>query len=196
MGPAILTQTDFVRALCAAAMAVGLAGCAQQSRETFDLSGAPAAASHNLRKTTATLVVHEPTAVAPVASDRVVVRDQSGAVAVLPGVQWSERLPGLLQKRLLVALERAGASATLGVGVGVALHSDVRRFEIDVARDLAVVEIAARLTDERSGRERKARVFLAESPAPEHTGAAGVTALETAAADAARQIADWARAGL
>lgn len=196
MGPSILTRERIARAICAGAFAFVLSGCAQAQRETFDLSGAPASASHTLRKTAATLVVREPSAVAPVASDRVVVRDQAGAVAVLPGVQWSERLPGLLQKRLLVALERAGVSATLGIGMDAALQSDVRRFEIDVARDLAVVEIAARLMDERSGRERAARVFLAESPAPEHTGAAGVKALEAAAADAARQIAAWARAGL
>lgn len=178
-----------------ACAALTLAGCAEPPRQTFDLAGPVSGARAAPRGSGAALVVREPAAVAPTSTERVVVREADGSVAVLPGVQWSERLPRLFQNRLIGALQGAGVSAAqFSVGATVALATDVRRFEIDVARDVAVVEIAARLVDDRSGATRAAQLFEAESPAPGHTGAPAVHALGEAAAKAAARIAAWARA--
>jgi cholesterol transport system auxiliary component len=180
------------RALSFAALAFFVASCAQPARETFDLASLPSARGGAAGGPA--LSVREPTAVAPTSTDRVVVRDQYGSVSVLPGVQWSERLPGLLQDRMVGALQRAGLSAArISVGATRALTTEVRRFEIDVARNVAVVEIAARIVDESSGSARAAQTFIAEVPAPEHTGSPAVHALAEAAAQALSRLAGWAR---
>lgn len=177
--------------------ALALVGCGQAPRETFDLSGPVGRLSTHApaRKTRATLSVLEPSAVAPTDTNRIVMRTSEQGVAVLADSQWSDRLTRLMQQRLLTVMQRAGVSAVApGVVADVALHSDIRRFEIDVARGQAVVEIAAQLIDDRSGRMRGARVFIAESPVPDTAPATAARVLEAAADDAARQVAVWARA--
>jgi cholesterol transport system auxiliary component len=174
-----------------------LASCAQPARETFDLAGPLGAARIAPSRPGPPLAVLEPAAATPTSSDRVVVRDADGGVAVLPGVQWSERLPRLFQDRLIESLQRAGVSASrFNAAAASSLAIDIRRFEIDIARSVAVVEIAARIVNESSGVARAAKVFLAETPAPERIGAPAVHALSSASAEAAARIAAWTRAQL
>ncbi|PPD43446.1 MAG: ABC transporter protein [Methylocystis sp.] len=174
------------------AAALSLSSCAQPSRETFDLASLPA--PHAATAGGAPLSVREPAAVAPTSTDRVVVRAADGSVSILPGVQWSERLPRLIQNRMIGVLQRAGVSAgKVTAGANRALATDIRRFEIDVARNVAVVEIEARILDEASGTTRAAQRFAAEVPAPEHTGAPAVYALTQAAREALSRLAAWTR---
>lgn len=188
------TRRLAARFLCCAAAALLLHGCARPARETFDLIGLPRA--HAAAGGPA-LSVREPSAVAPTSTDRVVVREPDASVSVLPGVQWSERLPDLLQNRMIGALQRAGVSAArISPGANRTLTTDVRRFEIDVARNVAVVEIAAQILDDATGKARAAQTFAAETPAPEHTGAPAVHALADAAAQALTRMAAWARSRL
>lgn len=177
-------------------LAFFLAGCAQAPRETFDLSSEPVALRSVGLRSGSVVFVAQPVASFPTASDRVVVRAENDSIAVLPGVQWSAPLPGLLQARLVEAMQRSGLSASENIGGPTRLQTDLRRFEIDIGRNLAVVEIAAQLVDDRSGRVRAARLFVAEAPAPDHTGAPAVRALSEAAAQAAARLAQWARAQL
>lgn len=176
------------------ALALPVAGCAQATRATFDLSGETGVPRSAALRSGAAVFVSEPVASAPTGSDRVVVRAEDDSVAVLPGVQWSERLPRLFQKRLVEAMQQSGLSATSNIGARTRLQTDIRRFEIDVARNLAVVEIAAQLFDEQSGKARAARVFVVETAAPEHTGVPAVRALSEAAAGVAARAAAWTRA--
>jgi len=178
-----------------ALMAVALAGCAQGPRQAFDLVGA-AGPMRIARAGGAALGVREPAATPPTSGDRVVVRAVDGSVAILPEVQWTARLPRLLQDRLVESLQRVGVSAS-AVSIGsLELATDVRRFEIDVARNVAVVDIAVRLVDVSTGQARAAQAFQAEVPAPEHTGAPAVMALTQAADEALSRIAAWARGRL
>ncbi len=170
-----------------------LSSCARVSRETFDLASIPAARAATVGG--AALTVREPTAVAPTSTDRVVVRDADGSVSVLSDAQWSERLPGLIQNRMIGVLQRAGVSAgKFDVDAKRALATDIRHFEINVARDVAVVEIEARILDEANGTTRATQSFTAEIPAQGHTGATAVYALTEAAKQALARLAAWARA--
>lgn len=181
-----------MRAFLASAVVLPLADCAQPARETFDLASLPIA--HAAFTAGAAMSVREPTAVAPTSSDRVVVRDADGSVSVLPGAQWSERLPSLIQNRMIGMLQRAGVSAgRIVVGANRALATDIRRFEIDVARNVAVVEIEARIVDEGTGATRAGQIFTSETPALVHTGAPAVYALTEAAKEALARLAHWAR---
>lgn len=175
-----------------AGLAFLVAGCVHAPRETFDLAVAPAPLS--VATAGPVLAVREPTATPPTSSPRVVVRAPDGSVALLPDAQWSEPLPRLLRARLIEALQRRGVAASwIGFGSNRALATDVRRFEIDAARNVAVVEIAAYIVDEGSGATRAGRSFSAEAPTPETIGPDAVRALSKAAAQALAQMADWVR---
>lgn len=180
------------RACVCAAFALGVAGCAQPPGQVFDLAGASAVPRVAARSEGA-LSVREPLAVAPTSTSRIVVREADGGVSVLPDVEWSESLPRLLRERMIESLQAAGVGAARIGGSGRALATDIRRFEIDVARNVAAVEIYVRIIDESSGATRVARNVKVEAPAPEHTGAAAARALTEAAAQALARVADWAR---
>jgi cholesterol transport system auxiliary component len=187
-------RQKMARAIRFALVGLSLQACGQTPRQNFDLARPLAVTKVSLAGGPA-LSVRPPSAVAPTSGDRIVVREPGGNVSVLPDVQWSERLPALLQDRLVEALQKKGLSAArISTGATVALATDIRRFEIDVARSCAVVEIAARLVSESTGVTRAAQTFLVETPAPEHTGAPAVQALAEGAAEAMGRIAAWARA--
>jgi cholesterol transport system auxiliary component len=190
------TRRKAARTAAIALLALLVTACAQAPRETFDLTGEMSALRGVALRVGHPIFVPEPGAVAPTSSDRIVVRAADDSVAVLPGVQWSERLPHLFQRRLIEALQQCGLSASSGMGAQTRLQTDVRRFEIDIARDLAVIEVSVELVAESSGRARAARIFVEEAPAPEHTGSQAVRALSEAAAQVALRIGQWTRARL
>jgi cholesterol transport system auxiliary component len=71
------------------------------------------------------------------------------------------------------------------------LVSNVRRFEISVADQSAVVEIAAKIVRERTGRIMSARVFRALVSAPATRGGGAVAALKKAFVKFATQVVLW-----
>ncbi|WP_041926962.1 ABC-type transport auxiliary lipoprotein family protein [Methylocystis sp. SC2] len=190
------TQRKVAQATAIASLAFLMTACAQAPRETFDLTTETGVLRSVALRGGPAVFVPEPAALAPTSSDRVVVRAGDDSVAVLPGVQWSDPMPRLLQRRLIEALQQCGLSASANFGGQTTLQTDVRRFEIDVARNLAVIEISVQLVDSAGGRAKAARIFVEETPAPEHTGSPAVRALGEAAAHVALRIGQWTRARL
>lgn len=201
-----MTNGHFVKmrggALWAGALWLGLTmfalvGCAGFERQTFDLSGESArAARGRATRQSAALIVRTPEAVAPTSGERVVVRATDGSLAVLPDVQWSDLLPNLLRHRLIDALQNAGVSAGDTGASPLALLTDIRRFEIDAAQNVARADIAVRIVETASGAVRAAEAFVVETPATDHYGAPAIAALSSAAGLASGRIANWARARL
>lgn len=141
----------------------------------------------------ARLVIREPDAVPPDNSDRIVIRTGPQSVANLSDVQWADRLPRLVQTQILEGFERAGVpSTTPGQAADFAFATEIRRFEIDVQRGLAVVEIAARVIDDRNNAQRAERIFIGEAPAPSTSGAEAPQALRAALEISIRQMTRWA----
>lgn len=136
--------------------------------------------------------MNEPDAIPPVNSDRIVIRTGPNEVANLAGAQWADRLTRLVQARLVEGFDDSGiAAAPPGMSADVMLATEIRRFEIDVGQQSAVVEIAARIIDASSDRQRAARVFVGEAPAPHTTGSDAARALREAMETTIRQIAQW-----
>jgi cholesterol transport system auxiliary component len=191
-GPAI---AKWRAAAIVCALSLASAGCGAPDRETFDLSGARTGAARGTSLGRARYSVGEPLANQPVGSDRIVVRIGPQEIALLGGAQWADRLPRLVQTRLVAAFERAGLSAApAGAVADRQLSTDIRRFEIDATRGVAVVEIAARLVNDKDGAALASRVFVGEAPAAATGGAQAAHALEAALDQAVRQIVGWARA--
>ncbi len=186
-------------ATCARAMALAacvlLAGCAGVPLATFDLSAPRSELSP--KKVSASIVVSAPEALAPLDSDRIMVRSPVSGVSLLKGAQWSDRLPQLFQSRLIQTFEngssiRAVARPGDRISADYNLVSEIRRFEIDAGAGQAVVEVSVKMVRESGGSIAAGRVFEARSPASADAGGESIAALDLALGRVLRDIAGWA----
>jgi cholesterol transport system auxiliary component len=174
--------------------ALALASCGSAPLATFDLS-APRT-DVKARALKGVLAITEPAAPAPADSDRIVVRTGPSAVAVVKGAQWAERLPRLLQTRLIQTFENAKLLKSVsrpgdGATPDHALAWDVRRFEVDAGDNMARVEVSVRLLD-TSGKIVAAQIFSSEAPGEAGEGNMAAQALDAASNNVLRQIVAWA----
>ena len=143
------------------------------------------------------LVIPEPTAISALDSERIVVRPSAGQVATLGGAQWSDRLPKLLQARILQTFEnssrlRSVGRPTDGINATYQLVVDVRAFQLSVTPEPAgEVELSAKIVAAGSGRIVAARVFRASTPAAGTDGPQAVAAIEASFQDVAVQLVRW-----
>jgi cholesterol transport system auxiliary component len=181
------------RDVLAALGALALSGCAgSPPPATFDLTPA-----RNLsrRGGGAIVVVPEPSAIFALDSERIVVRARTGEITYLPGAQWADRLPRLVQNRLIQSFENAGR-ATVGrpgdrLAATYQLQLDIRLFEVQEAGREAVIEWAAKLVDSGSGRIRAARLFAARGAVGSIDGNGVAVALDQALAGAMAETIAW-----
>jgi cholesterol transport system auxiliary component len=185
----------FLPALLALGLAASLAGCASGSPvDTYDLTAATF--SRPVRAPRGQVVVTEPLTLAPADSDRIVIRPTPDTVATIKGAQWVERLPRLVQTRLIQSFEnghvlRAVTRPDAGITAQYELNTEIRRFEIDLSRGEAVAEFSVKLVAQGTGRVVAAQIFTATAPAPSDTGAAASHALDEALGEVLRRIVGW-----
>ena len=174
------------------AAALMLAGCGGGPPATFDLAAVQNfAGAQNGR---GELVVYAPTAALPVDSQRIVIRTGPEAVAYLKGAQWADRVPELVQTRLIESFQNAHVLRAVGRPGLVAnynLQTDVRRFEVDVEHGVARVEISAQIVT-AGGASVASKIFTAEAPAANDEAATVTAALNQALATVLRDIVVWA----
>jgi cholesterol transport system auxiliary component len=142
------------------------------------------------------LIVVEPTALSALDSERIVVRPTPAQAATMPAAQWEDRLPKLAQARIIESFENAHWLRKVGrpadkLATDFVLASNIRTFEISAADRSAVVEIAAKIVFERTGRIMAARVFRAVVPAPSADGAEAVRALNEAFVKVEAELVMW-----
>ena len=137
-----------------------LAACSSAPRATYDLTPAEGFAARAGRGQLAVLL---PDATLPANSDRIVVRTNPQSVAYLSGAQWADKLPSLIQSRLIESFQNARllrAVGRPGMLADFSLQTSIRRFELDAARGEAIVEISAQIIGS-SGRIVGGRIFAA-----------------------------------
>lgn len=174
-------------AICAA---LALAGCASP-RETFDLA---AESPGRPRAHGASIAISEPRASAVIDTNRFVIRGEGGDLNYLADAQWSDTVPRLVQTRLINRLNALGLNAVHpGDGAALRLSTELRRFEIDSGAETAIVEILARVTNEKDGALVGEKIFLGEAPAPHTLGPDAARAYEAALDAAADRLASWLR---
>lgn len=182
---------------CASVIALALGACSGSPLLTYDLS---APTERPARAMGMQIVVTQPAAVSPLDSDRIVVRSPTMGLTVLPGAQWSDQLPDLLQSRIIQAFENARLLKSVGrptdrLASDYNLNSEIRRFEIDAARGEAVVEIVVKFVGDRSGRIAAARQFEGRAPSSASNGAEASAALNVALAQVLRDLVLWTSRG-
>jgi cholesterol transport system auxiliary component len=185
-----LARRPRLRGLLAGPSFVLLAACSSAPVATYDLTAAKGFAARAGRGQLAILL---PDAILPADSDRIVVRTSRQSVAYLSGAQWADKLPSLVQSRLIESFQNAHllrAVGRPGMLADFSLQTSIRRFELDAARGEAVVEIFAQIIG-ASGRIVGGRIFAANVAAPPSDPAAVASALDAALAEVMREIVIW-----
>ena len=176
-----------------------LTGCAalipQAPSAIFDLS---APSEIVAPRSNVQILVPEPTAVRALDTDRIAARPNAAQYAYLGGAVWSDRLPRLLQARLVQTLQNSGQVRAAGVpGQGLLIDYqlvvDVRAFELTPGG--AVADFAVRLMDDSNGRVIRSRIFRVVIPVASADAGTVVLALDQAMDQAFVEIANWAFRG-
>ncbi|MGH6811489.1 MAG: ABC-type transport auxiliary lipoprotein family protein [Methylocella sp.] len=164
--------------------------CSSAPRATYDLTPAEGFA---VRSGHGQLAVLLPDATLPADSDRIVVRTNPLSVAYLTGAQWADKLPSLVQSRLIESFRNAHllrAVGRPGMLADFSLQTTLRRFELDAARSEAAVEIYAQLVGP-SGRIIAGRLFSGNVPVLSSDPSVVAAALDAALAEVMREIVIW-----
>jgi cholesterol transport system auxiliary component len=192
------------RALAGLTVAIGLAGCAgglgsalaPAASDTFDLTAPTSFPRAGPPRGAVTIA--EPIALRIIDTDRIVVRPRPNEVTYLGGAQWADRLPRLVQTRLVQSFENASRLRTVarpgeGLDADVQLVTEIRSFEIDASSGTtARVEITARLVSR--GRVLQAEIFRASVPASTEPRAAAA-ALDRALGQVLVEMVGWTGGG-
>lgn len=165
--------------------------------DTFELTAPPPPVGDG-RRSRSQLLITEPGALKSLDSERIVVKPTSSAIEYLAGAQWADRLPRLVQARLVEAFQLSGRIGGVGrPGEGLAIDyqiiADIRAFEIRLeGDDRAVVELYVRVLNDRNGVISGGRLFSQTAPVQGTGARAFVNALDRAFVAAAGDIVAWA----
>jgi cholesterol transport system auxiliary component len=174
--------------------ALTLAACASKPPQTFDLTAPNVGARSS--GFAGNVVVAEPVAVATLDGQRVVVKPSAGEVTYLGDAQWSDRLPKLVQSKIIEALENSNKLRSVGrpgdrLSVDYQLISELRSFEVDAATGTAHVELTAKVVNDKTGKIVAARVFSARRPVGAVDGPNATRALDAALGAVLVELTGW-----
>jgi cholesterol transport system auxiliary component len=177
-------------------LAVVLSGCGTAAKnDTFDLSAPASSGGHQMKGRQ--ILVQQPTALQALNSEQIVIKVSSSEIQYLAKAQWSDKLPRMVQAKLVEAYENSGKLGGVGIpGQGLAIDyqvvTDIRAFEIRAGGgSQAVVEISAKILNDRNGSVRAQKVFSQTVPTGGGTNEAFVKALDRAFAGVTGEIVDW-----
>ena len=143
------------------------------------------------------VLVPRPRAVKALDTQYIAVVDRGPVYSYFPKVSWADALPSLVQTKVVETLQNTGLLRGVGLpGDGLLidyqLQMEIRSFEIQLANaDKAVVEISARLVNDRNGRTVASRIFKSEMSASTATPDKAVEALNRAADQVFADISAW-----
>jgi cholesterol transport system auxiliary component len=176
--------------LAALALALPLVACGGAPLDTYELNAAkPAPApAHAL---SAHVRVAEPLAALDLDSDRILARTSPQQAATLAGAKWPDRLPLIVQARLIQSFHNAGLARQIdrnsAATTDYVLELEIRRFELDVARSRVEVDFAVKLVS-ASGGVAAAEIFTADAPVASTSPATVAAALDGASSSAMKRI--------
>ncbi|MCC6736139.1 MAG: membrane integrity-associated transporter subunit PqiC [Bauldia sp.] len=190
------------RAAPVLALAATLAGCSiagGPSPQTFTLI-APATIPDLRGSTNAQLLVTEPIALDAVNTERIVVTEGT-RLSYYPGSQWVDRLPVLIQTKIVESFVNSGRAPAVGVpgeglSIDYALLTEIRAFEYDAITGIARVDIFARIMNDRNGRVVTTRLFSSAASVPADNAETVSAALNLALQDILGQLVNWTLAAI
>ena len=163
--------------------------------DTFGLSSVPDVTGPTARGQQ--ILVPEPSALKALDSDQIVIRPSLAEIQYLSRSQWNDRLPKIVQAKLVQAFENTGVVGGVGKpGEGLAIDfqvvTDIRAFEVRTdGPDTAVVELSVKIVNDRNGTVRAQKVFRGSAPVGGAGNPAFVMALDAAFAGVSADIVAW-----
>lgn len=174
-------------------MSGGDAAPATFNISTPKVSGVPAS------RLAAQVTVNTPVAIRALDTDRIMVTAPGGRISYYGGAAWSDRLPRLIQSRLVEAMQDSGAFRAVltsqdRVDGEFAVATEIRSFQIeaDNGNTAALVTLFAKIVDERRSRVIATREFSVRTPASKDDAAAGVAALQESFNQVTGELVRWA----
>jgi len=196
-GLELLRNGTAARAALIAVLATTLAACgsAPAKNDTFNLSAVPAVEGPSAKNRQ--ILVPQPSALKALDGDQIVIRPSPSEIQYLAKSQWSDSLSKMVQAKLVQAFENTGRVGGVGMpGQGLAIDyqivTDIRAFEVQTSgADTAVVEISAKVLNDRNGTVRAQKVFRAAVPVHGTGSVAFVKGLDAAFATVTADIVGW-----
>jgi cholesterol transport system auxiliary component len=164
--------------------------------DTYSLTGTPNVEGRASPRRQ--ILIAEPIALKALDSEQIVIKPTSSSIQYLADSQWSDRLPKIVQAKLVQAFENSGRVGGVGrPGEGLAIDyqisTSIRSFEIRVqGGETALVEISAKVINDRNGSVSDQRVFRGTSPVRGSGNGAYVEALDRAFDQVTVDLVAWA----
>ena len=189
--------------MCAttAMAALLLAGCTLKAAAppaTYDLRSPRVMTVTAPRPSKFQLVVDQPTAVRALGSNRILVKPSPQKITYYKGAAWSDRLPSLVQVRMIQAFQNAGLVKAVGsrsdrLDADMELATQLNAFQIEMENGVstAYVNLYVKAIDGQRGRMIAARGFERRVPVQGRNAPAMVAALDEAFDSAMRDIVPW-----
>jgi cholesterol transport system auxiliary component len=165
--------------------------------DTYDLT-APETFPDLRGATRAQFLILEPSALSALDRQEIVVKPSDTEILYLDKAQWSDRLPKLVQARLIESFEntdRASAVARPGDGliIDYQIVSSLRAFQANISSGVkeARVALSAKIVSDRTGKVVRTRIFEKAVVLPSTSNNDIVLALDAAFDALARDIVSW-----
>jgi cholesterol transport system auxiliary component len=178
------------------ALSVALAACAGgDNMQTFELLSPQEFGE--VRRARGTLAVALPTTVRVIDSERVVIQPTAGEVNYLSGARWADRVPRLVQSRIIQAFENSDRIRTVtregeALRTDYKLEAEIREFGVIVSpQKHALVDLSVRLVDRRSNRVMATQIFTARAETESVDGPSATAAINSAFGTVLIDLVRW-----
>jgi cholesterol transport system auxiliary component len=178
-------------------VALALAGCAggDGGMQTFELLSPQEFTE--ARRARGTLAVALPTTIRVIDSERVVIQPTPGEVNYLSGAKWSDRVPRLVQSRIIQAFENSGRVRAVtregdSLRTDYKIDTEIREFGVFVKpQQEAVVELSVRLVNPRTNQVTATSVFTARAETGSVDGPSATAAINSAFGKVLIDLVRW-----
>lgn len=193
-------SASVLRGLAVLSLTAAVAGCASSSvpQALFDLT-APTEFPAASRQVRGQVLVAEPRALASLNTNLIAVKPTPTTLSYFDRVAWADRLPRLLQARMVETLQNSGRFRAVGVpGDGILVNyqvqTDIRDFELDTQNRTVYIALMVRVLDDTTGRVVAQQLFEGRSPATAAAPGKAIEAFDTALDQVMIDIALWVAA--
>jgi cholesterol transport system auxiliary component len=177
------------------AFALGACAGGDSSMQTFELLSPQDYG--DARRARGTLSVALPTSIRVIDSERVVIQPNPGEVNYLSGARWSDRVPRLVQSRIIQSFENSGRIRAVtregdSLRTDYKLDTEVREFGVLVSpQRQALVELSVKLVNSRSNQVIAAQVFTARADTGSVDGPSATAAINAAFGTVLIDLVRW-----
>ncbi|ASP33599.1 ABC-type transport auxiliary lipoprotein family protein [Labrenzia sp. VG12] len=193
------TPTDMTRRGVLGALGFGVlvSGCASNTPSAYYSIAAADVGGLAGRSSRVQVLVAAPRALKALDTTYIAVVDRGPVYSYFPESAWADTLPNVVQLKLVETLQNTGRLRGVGVpGDGLLidyqLQTEIRAFELRVdGTDRGLVEISARVVNDRNGRTVATKVFRAETPSGSTSVDKAVAAMNASADRVFAEMAAW-----